>query len=66
MAMQRCGQPFHVEVAKKTTQFSTKINNTDAIGFRTYAQNCEKQTYQIATLEKFYPSIPSDEIIETT
>ena len=54
----------HIEVAEKTTTFSTKINNTEALGFRTYAQNCEKQIYQIATLEKFYPSIPSDEIID--
>ena len=32
--------------------------------FRIYAQNSEKQTHQIATIEKFYPTIPNDEIID--
>lgn len=51
---------------KKNVKLSTKINNHHGteIAFRTYAKNCENQTYQIATVEKFYPFIPSEQIIE--
>tara|TARA_Y100001958_G_scaffold319_1_gene227 strand:- start:14882 stop:18142 length:3261 start_codon:yes stop_codon:yes gene_type:complete len=44
--------------------FKTKINCGATIDFRTYAQNAEKQTYQLATIEKFYPAILHEEIID--
>lgn len=49
---------------KSDVTFSTKINCGAAIDFRTYAENAEKQTYQLATIEKFYPAILHEEIID--
>lgn len=53
-----------VHIAEGGAHLGVKINQVAIIDFRTYAQNSEKQTYQLATIEKFYPDIPCDEIIE--
>ena len=39
-------------------------SNSSSTDFREIALRAEKQTYQIATLEKFYPNIPNEEITD--
>ena len=39
-------------------------SHDDAFGFCEIAKRAEKQTYQIATMEIFYPNIPEEEIVD--